>query len=140
MFSLRPRIGYATDNLLIFGTGGIALGKVTLSSAAALDEQYADPGKGGNQPHTATARWSGRRTVRRGGLVVGGGFEYTFEKRMSIKFEALHLRLAPVDVQAVGAGSYTNNGGAPTAMSVQPFTIRQSVRETIFRVGLNWRL
>lgn len=139
LFSLRTRIGYATDNLLIFGTGGIALGNVTLSSTAALDEQYADPGKGGTQ-HTATSRWSGRRTVRRGGLVAGGGFEYTFENRMSLKFEALHFKLAPVDIQAMGIGSYTNNGGASTAMSVQPYTIRQSIRGTILRVGLNWRL
>lgn len=68
--SLRLRAGYAIDNMLIYATGGVALGGFDATIAA------------GGIPDTAS------RTAF--GYVVGGGFEMKFNPNWSGRVEALY--------------------------------------------------
>lgn len=72
--SLRARIGYAFDSLLIYGTGGIAAAKVDLSGRAT------DPDFG-----TALVSDDGTHV----GYVVGAGAEYLLTANTSLGLEYL---------------------------------------------------
>ena len=59
LFTLRPRVGFAVaDRLLLFATGGLAIGDASIGSFADVAEQYSDIGKSANA--SAEAAWDGR--------------------------------------------------------------------------------
>ncbi|GJE29476.1 outer membrane protein [Methylobacterium organophilum] len=72
--TVRGRVGYAFDRVLIYGTGGFAYGGGSKSSYAAS--------------YTGTLP-SDFRT----GYAFGGGFEYAFTEKLSAKIEALYVNL-----------------------------------------------
>ncbi|MCJ2058590.1 porin family protein [Methylobacterium sp. J-048] len=72
--TVRGRLGYAFDRVLIYGTGGFAYGGGSRASYAA-----AYPG---TLPGTD-----------RTGYAAGGGIEYAFTEKLSAKVEALYLHL-----------------------------------------------
>ena len=72
--TVRGRLGYAFDRVLIYGTGGFAYGGGARSSYAAT-YPYTLPGTG------------------RTGYAAGGGIEYAFTEKLSAKVEALYLHL-----------------------------------------------
>ena len=75
--TLRPRIGYAFGNWLLYATGGGALGRVGADATAAVG------------PFVATDN----RSQTRGGWTVGGGVEVGFAPGWSAKIEYLYLDL-----------------------------------------------
>ena len=80
--SIRGRLGYAWDRLLIYGTGGVAF--------ASVDNTYtAFPG--------GTAAGSDYLTSNRTGWTVGGGFEYFFRPNWSINAEYRYTDLGTHD-------------------------------------------
>ena len=85
--TVRARVGYASDNWLFYGTGGLALlgAKTTLTapSGAALC--------GG-----VLANCSG--TSRQAGLALGAGLEYGFTPALSAKFEYLYISAVSLSV------------------------------------------
>jgi opacity protein-like surface antigen len=117
MLTLRPRVGFVYDNLLIYGTGGLAL--TTLQSDQLLaDNNFMLEG--------------GKLQSARLGYSVGGGVEYALSASASLKVEYLfnHFdRTAAVTVA---------NNLAPYF----PATFAQSVDldANIVRLGLNYRL
>ncbi|MEA1831046.1 outer membrane beta-barrel protein [Methylobacterium durans] len=72
--TVRGRVGYAFDRVLIYGTGGFAYGGGSRSSHAGA--------------YTGTLPDSSRI-----GYAVGGGLEYAFTERWSAKIEALYVNL-----------------------------------------------
>lgn len=72
--TVRGRVGYAFDRVLIYGTGGFAYGGGSLPSAASA------------YPYTLPS-------TTRTGYAVGGGVEYAFTEKLSVKVEALYLHL-----------------------------------------------
>jgi outer membrane immunogenic protein len=74
--TVRARLGYAHDNLLLYGTGGLAYGDVksSVSSNAfnGIDESISDSATG----------WT-----------VGAGFEYGITKNITLKTEYLYVDL-----------------------------------------------
>ncbi|WP_409568274.1 outer membrane protein [Methylobacterium sp. E-041] len=72
--TVRGRVGYTFDRVLIYGTGGFAYGGGSASANAAA-YPYALP------------------DTTRTGYAVGGGIEYAFTDRISAKIEALYLDL-----------------------------------------------
>ncbi len=139
LVTVRPRIGFSSNRVLLFGTGGLAVGGVRLTTTSALDEQYSDPGKGGGS-YAATSRWLGKTSAVRAGFVVGGGAEYAFNDHFSMKLEGLYFNLGTASVASPGIGSYTNNGGSATALSVQPYTAKMLMDGTIVHLGFNWKM
>ncbi len=75
--TLRPRIGYALGNWLLYATGGGALGQVDTNASAAVG------------PFIATDN----RSQTRGGWTLGGGVEVGFAPGWSAKIEYLYVDL-----------------------------------------------
>jgi outer membrane immunogenic protein len=117
--SLRGRLGYAVDRLLVYATGGAAWTGV---KAGANFVPF-----GGDPATSATDR-----AILTGGT-IGGGFEYAFWNNVSVGVEARYTRYE----------SHTFNGGT-VALGVAPFaftpvtqTIQPNTMEILER--LNWR-
>jgi outer membrane immunogenic protein len=75
--TMRPRIGYALGNWLLYATGGGALGQVDTNASAAVG------------PFIATDN----RSQTRGGWTLGGGVEVGFAPGWSAKIEYLYVDL-----------------------------------------------
>jgi outer membrane immunogenic protein len=83
----RARVGYASDNWLFYGTGGLALlgAKTTLTPVA-----------GGAACGTILLGCTG--TNRQAGLALGGGLEYGFTPEVSAKIEYLYIGAVSLSV------------------------------------------
>ena len=117
--SLRGRLGYAVDRLLVYATGGAAWTGV--KAGAVFIPFGGDPATSATNLATLT------------GGTIGGGFEYAFWNNVSLGVEARYTRY----------GSHTFNGGT-VALGVAPFaftpvtqTIQLNTGEILER--LNWR-
>jgi outer membrane immunogenic protein len=80
--TVRARVGYANDNWLFYGTGGLALlgAKTTLTPVA-----------GGTCGSIIVGCASSNRQA---GLALGGGVEYGFTPELSAKLEYLYITAA----------------------------------------------
>jgi outer membrane immunogenic protein len=85
--TVRARVGYANDNWLFYGTGGLALLGAKTSLA---------PVAGGGNCGTILLGCTG--TDRQAGLVLGGGLEYGFTPDLSAKLEYLYITAASLEV------------------------------------------
>ncbi len=85
--TVRARVGYASNNWLIYGTGGLAL----LGAKTALT-----PVTGGANCGTIIVGCSGSN--RQAGLALGGGLEYGFTPELSAKLEYLYISAASLEV------------------------------------------
>lgn len=75
----RARLGYAIDNLLIYGTGGVAVGRI---------ESQIE-----NDPDWVTEK-------TKFGWAAGAGIEYAFTQNWTVKGEYLHVDLGWTDRNA----------------------------------------
>jgi outer membrane immunogenic protein len=74
--TVRPRVGYAFDRTMIYGTGGLAYGNV----------KYTVPFDFGGLLTTSS-------TDTRSGWVIGGGVEHAFTDHLSAKLEYQYINL-----------------------------------------------
>ncbi|MFE1602219.1 outer membrane protein [Methylobacterium sp. ID0610] len=72
--TVRGRIGYAVDRILVYGTGGFAYGGGSLPSFAGTYP--------GTLPGTSRTGWT-----------LGGGIEYAITDRISARIEGLYVNL-----------------------------------------------
>jgi len=88
--TVRARVGYASDNWLFYGTGGLALlgAKTSLTALAG--------GTCGSIIVGCSA------SNRQAGLVLGGGLEYGFTESISAKLEYLYITAASLAVSQHG--------------------------------------
>ena len=82
--SLRARLGYAFDRVLVYGTGGLAIANIK----SVGDHQYLP----GATTYDGIATHNGIRT----GWIIGGGLEYAVTQNYSLKAEALYQDLGNV--------------------------------------------
>lgn len=82
--TVRARIGYSFDNLLVYGTGGLGIGRFEMST-------------------NNGAGVSGSTTKTDTGWVAGAGVEYAFSPRWSVKAEYMYYDF--------GSSSYEVDGG-----------------------------
>jgi outer membrane immunogenic protein len=83
--TLRGRIGYAWDNLLVYGTGGAAYGDVEVST------NYSEPGFSEGSSFSDT-RW---------GWTIGAGLEYGITPNITLKTEYLYVDLGSIHEDGV---------------------------------------
>jgi outer membrane immunogenic protein len=115
LFTARPRLGWASDNWLVYVTGGLAVGNEKFTQTINL-----------LVPFVETATFSTTRT----GWTFGGGVEHALDRNWSIKGEYLHVDLG------------TTNFAGTIVPFFAGFTNTGSVHLTIdtVRAGLNYRL
>ena len=125
--TVRGRIGFALDRLLVFGTGGYAFGgtqsstTITQSCTGACSIVFPSPA-------------TGPLSENRGGWAAGGGVEYDFSF-WSVKVEYLHYDL--------GHETYVTRSLASTVDGA-PFTTinvasTASFKGDLVRIGLNYQ-
>lgn len=88
--TVRARLGYAFDRLLVYGTGGLALSQMGVSYGnpnAAAQNANLQPNARGGAKNTIT------RTNWHAGYVVGAGVEYAVTDNVTVKAEYLYTKL-----------------------------------------------
>jgi outer membrane immunogenic protein len=119
--TLRGRIGYAWDRYLVYGTGGVAMGKVNSSiNANCLVGGCASS----NAPQNTTGSFSNTNT----GWVAGAGIEAMLTANWTARVEYLHVDL----------GTINNTLILPTS-SAQSASWSHKVTDDIVRVGANYK-
>jgi outer membrane immunogenic protein len=128
LVTVRPRVGWAFDRLLIYGTGGLA---ITNQRDSLTDIDIVSNNVGAIGVFNATSS----RDV---GGVVGGGLEYAFSNSLSAKAEYLYLDFGNVTGQAgnVGRGAGAVPQGGLTGASV---IVTSHLTANIVRFGLNYK-
>jgi len=113
--TLRPRLGIAFDNLLVYGTGGLAVGWFSNTDSFSL------PGAAvTTQPSTTTRLgWTG-----------GGGLEWKFLPAWSVKAEYLYLHMQNYNV------TIPDIAGIPFTDIV----VHHNYTDNLFRLGVNWHV
>jgi outer membrane immunogenic protein len=115
LFTLRGRFGYAVDRLLIYGTGGLAVGKVNFKQINTFTG------------FSTTDSFSATDTKT--GWAIGGGVEYAFQNNWSIKAEYLYVELDNISgISTTAGGAITGSFGHDTDFKVN-----------IVRAGINYR-
>ncbi|GJE59116.1 outer membrane protein [Methylobacterium trifolii] len=126
--TVRGRIGYAFDRVLVYGTGGFAYGNVN------YDAQFF--GNAAARPLAYAGRYSDFQT----GFAYGGGIEYALatdsflnffkSSAVTVKVEYLHYDLGSRNVLVNFTGAAPVNGS---------YTTRFTTEGNIVRAGLNYK-
>lgn len=120
--TLRGRVGFAADRLLVYGTGGLAFGEVEASGSV---DGVAAP----------ALAWSGSNRATKTGWAAGGGVEYAFTDNISLKAEYLYYDL--------GRSTFTASGNAAVrataALNGIDYVGRTQTKGSIVRAGVNYR-
>lgn len=82
--TLRGRLGFAVDNVMLYGTGGLAYAHTKTNSELFV------------QDSTGAARWAASDSIWNLGWTIGGGLEYGID-RWSLGVEYLYVDLLPTD-------------------------------------------
>jgi outer membrane immunogenic protein len=120
--TLRGRVGFAADRLLVYGTGGLAFGKV---EAAGSVVGVAAPG----------LVWAGQSSGTRTGWAAGAGVEYAFTDNLSLKAEYLHYDLGTTRFTAVGNAAVRGIG----ALNGIDYAGSAETKGNLVRAGVNYR-
>jgi outer membrane immunogenic protein len=128
--TLRARLGYLiSDQLLLYGTGGLAYGGVKSSGIANLS--VASHGVGPFIPGTVAFSTSGTKV----GFAAGGGVEGRITANWNWKLEYLYLDLGSSGANAPFVLVNTDTDFTPATGIINTHT---HFRDNIVRVGVNY--
>lgn len=122
--TVRGRMGWTFDRLMIFTTAGLAYGHVRVSNITGSVGGGGTFCDGGGFADCTNA--SSSKTLV--GAAFGAGLEWAFAGNWSTKAEYLHYELGSVSYTAINAGNPLN-----------PYSIKHDVFGDIVRVGLNYK-
>jgi outer membrane immunogenic protein len=130
--TVRGRLGFlASPGLLLFGTGGLAYGKVNTSLEN--DQTWTQPSCGCNYIISGQGSSSDTQV----GWTVGGGLEWAFRPNWSLKAEYLYYDLGKVEGSVLntytGIDTATGDSGE---QSVSDYSVH--VTGSILRAGINY--
>jgi outer membrane immunogenic protein len=114
MWTLRPRVGWVSGPLLIYGTAGVATSGVKMSAT------LSDNRNGGD---TATVSDSATKT----GWAGGGGVGWALGPHLSVKGEYLYADFGSLSITRTSPNGYV------------ALTSQSDVRANLFRVGVDYR-
>jgi outer membrane immunogenic protein len=118
--TVRGRVGYAWDRLLVFGTGGFAYGDGSDTCNSTF----------------AAGRCTGNNGLRTG-WTAGGGVEYAFTPNLTGKLEALYVNLDRNSASSRYVGDFVA-AGAVTPVFVNGRRSRDD-EFVVVRAGLNYK-
>ncbi len=133
--TVRGRLGLlATNNILVYGTGGLAYGHVNVDATSGFS----------GSPLTAASS-----STTRIGWTVGAGVEALLSEHWSAKLEYLYMDLGSVDTTLGGSTTSstvdllnTPSQGfhtVTTTTTTAAGAMSSRIRDNIVRVGLNYR-
>jgi outer membrane immunogenic protein len=119
LFTARPRIGWAWDRVLLYGTGGVAVAEIELNQSF-------------GEPHAGVAVQNFPSTNKtQVGWTAGLGGEWAFFDHWTVKAEWLYA-------QFNGIG-WTNQFNTPFDGNATFFNSTSNLKLNIARVGLNYK-
>lgn len=119
----RGKFGYTLNQLLIYGTGGAAIGDVRIDTTTTAASQFSSSG-------TNLLDYDGRKSNLRVGWVAGGGAEYAISPHLSVMGEILYYDLGSQTVLTAGRNASRANIFVGS---------RVDTSGVLGRVGLNYR-
>jgi outer membrane immunogenic protein len=123
LVTVRPRVGYAFDHLLVYATGGLAV----------ANEKFSQSITQLNLPFTE----AGSVSKTSAGWTVGAGAEYALNNLWSLKTEYLYVDPGSVSFSTSGS---CGAGFPAAACTGYAATHSADLKENIVRVGLNLKL
>jgi outer membrane immunogenic protein len=124
--TFRGRAGFLADpSLLLYATGGLAVGEVKFTTQSTLTAQLFGPGASGTTPLTPAITFVGTAlsdSQTRVGWTAGAGVEKKFSQNWSARLEYLYIDF----------GTKTYFGGTANAVDV-------SFHDQIVRGGINYQ-
>jgi outer membrane immunogenic protein len=139
--TVRGRFGYVFDTVVLYGTGGLAFGEVDLRGTGVVNGTLfsgaAACGGGTSCPASASASFAESEMLV--GWTLGAGLEgVAWTRDWTWKVEYLYVDLGTMN----GTSSYAGASSAPPVFIVASGSVAHevSVREHVFRVGLNYRI
>jgi outer membrane immunogenic protein len=130
--TLRARLGYLiTDQVLLYGTGGLAYGGVKVSGSTNVSVASS-----GVLPFIpSTTPFSASKT--KVGFSVGGGIEGKLIANWTWKLEYLYVDLGHLDTSTPFAVINTDPDFTPATGTI---TTHTHITDNVVRVGLNYQL
>ncbi len=113
--TVRPRVGYAVDRLLVYATGGWAVGNQNFTQTI-------------NQLNVSFVE-AGSVSARTWGWTAGAGVEYAVLRHLSLKAEYLYVDLDSVSFSTAGFG--------PPGSSSYTAAHSAHLTANVVRVGIN---
>jgi|HubBroStandDraft_5_1064220.scaffolds.fasta_scaffold109656_1 outer membrane immunogenic protein len=123
--TVRGRVGFTHDNLLFYGTGGLAYGRVGISGTV---NENVDFSPGGGPVFTSSTPFGVAQT--KVGWTLGAGIEGVLAGQWSWKFEYLYVDLGSI------SGSFA---GEPF-LGGEIVSVKSRFDENLVRFGVNYRL
>jgi outer membrane immunogenic protein len=117
--TVRGRVGLAFDRMLVYATGGLAVGNIKTTDTATVF--------GGTVLETTSD------TTTRTGWTVGGGLEYAFAPNWSAKVEYLYVDLGSFDTSIPCVAGCAAGVGSPDIIVHHKWT------DNVVRLGINYR-
>jgi outer membrane immunogenic protein len=145
--TVRARLGYLiADQVLLYGTGGLAYGRVELSGATNISGSFAAGGGVGTVPVTPGVN-AFSQSATNVGWTVGAGIEGRFGYRLPAgwtwKLEYLYVDLGSVDTTASFPGGPTLSNVISGGQVLSPFngtiTTHTHFTDNVVRLGLNYK-
>jgi outer membrane immunogenic protein len=135
--TLRGRVGFLpTDNILLYGTGGLAYGRV--DHAADFRTQFAilmaTPNYSFSCAGGGNVCFAGNSSQIQLGWTLGGGAEFTLWNNITLKTEYIYVNLGHGSVTMTALATQFANL-VPSSMTIETGDVDLHV----FRVGLNAR-
>ncbi len=121
LFTARGRIGWAFDNLLLYGTGGLAETRLNASNS------YTDAGLGAGG--TGAGAWNASAT--KVGWTAGGGLEWALNRNWSVKAEYLFVKFGSINASGTVTGTAIGYGSAISTST--------DLTASIARAGVNYK-
>ena len=119
--TIRARLGWvAAPNLLVYGTGGLALTSFKVSNAFSDNAVFS---AGTSSSSSTKAGWA-----------LGGGLEWALDRNWTVKGEYLH-----VDFGTVTTAASVNNPALFVGVVADNFATSSKLRADIARLGLNYK-
>jgi outer membrane immunogenic protein len=133
--TVRGRLGWLfTPTLLLYGTGGLAYGGVTLNTTSFVYNINNNGVNGNLAPAIGGVNFSNTQV----GWTAGGGLEWMFFPNWSAKVEYLYYDLGTVTQNFALASSETNPLTGATANAVFGGQARARINGNIVRAGVNY--
>jgi outer membrane immunogenic protein len=138
--TVRGRVGLLlTDQLLVYGTGGLAYGEVEVSGNTNLSALIVSPFGGSPLPFMPNTGAFGASKTNVG-FSVGGGvegnFSYWLPAKWTWKLEYLYIDLGSLNATTSFAMANTTSDFSPAAGTI---TTHTHFTDNIVRVGLNYQ-
>jgi outer membrane immunogenic protein len=130
--SLKARIGYLpTNSLLLYGTGGLAFGKISTDASIVADGGFIRSGFGYFCNSAAPTCFAGSSSKTSVGWTAGGGAEIALTDHFTAKLEYTYVDLGKVNGLAAVATD-------PIGNTPSSFAVDAAARFSVVRMGLNY--